>query len=180
MIILFLADGFEEAEAIVPLDLLRRAGAEVKTVSVSGERTVTGSHGIPIVCDLLGKELTTEGLEMVILPGGMPGTENLANSPLVARYLELAFERRLYVGAICAAPSVPGRMGLLSGKRATCFPGFESYLKGAAVTGAPVERDGKLITAKGMGVAAEFGLCLVEALAGSEEAARIKAAIQCR
>lgn len=180
MIILFLADGFEEAEALVPLDLLRRAGCDIQTVSISDERTVTGSHGIPVVCDLTGRELITEGLEMVVLPGGMPGTSNLMQSPLVARYLETAAERGLYIAAICAAPSVPGQLGLLRGKRATCFPGFEDKLTGAIFTGEPVERDGKLITAKGMGVALEFGLALVEALKGEQESARIKAAIQCR
>ncbi|MCI8441120.1 MAG: DJ-1/PfpI family protein [Provencibacterium sp.] len=180
MVILFLADGFEEAEALVPLDLLRRAGADVKTVSIADEKTVTGSHGIPVVCDLAGRELITEGLEMIVLPGGMPGTKNLMRSPLVARYLETAAGRGLYIAAICAAPSVLGKLGLLRGKRATCFPGFEEELSGAVFTGAPVEWDGRFITAKGMGVALEFGLTLVEALKGSDEAARIKAAIQCR
>lgn len=180
MIILFLAEGFEEAEALVPLDLLRRAGCEVKTVSLSADRAVTGSHGIPVVCDLLPQELTDEELEMVVLPGGMPGTTHLAQSPLVERYLKIAAKRDLYITAICAAPSVPGALGLLRGKRATCFPGFEDKLLEATVTGEPVERDGKLITARGMGVALEFGLALVEAVKGPEEAARIKAAVQCR
>lgn len=180
MIVLFLAEGFEEAEALVPLDLLRRAGCEVKTVSLSQERVVTGSHGIPVICDLLPQQLTEEGLEMVVLPGGMPGTTHLSQSPLVERYLKMAAGQDCYIAAICAAPSVPGALGLLRGKRAACFPGFEGQLAGAIPTGEPVEWDGKVITARGMGVALEFGLALVEAMKGPEEAARIKAAVQCR
>ena len=205
MIVMFLAPGFEEVEALAPLDLLRRAGLEVITVAVrtaetnrtvaqlnrigvtaanlwDDDRTVTGSHGIPVTADMtegtlahfMGKGFIPEA---VILPGGMPGTTNLDASPVVEKTLELAAAMGSYLCAICAAPLVLGKRGYLNGKRATCFPGFEDYLTGATV-GGKVIRDGKVITAAGMGVAAEFGLELVAALVSPEVAGEIRSAIQ--
>ena len=156
MVYLFLAPGFEEAEALVPLDLLRRAGVEVKAVGVGGSR-IAGAHGIEISC-----ERTIEADERV------------------QHFITLAFERELYVGAICAAPSILGHRGLLRGKRVTCFPGFEGDCEGADVTGGFLERDHKLVTAKGMGVALDFGLALVECLKGRGEAEKLKAAVMSR
>lgn len=183
MTLCFLADGFEEAEALVPVDLLRRAGVKVLLVGV-GDRSVCGSHGISVTCDIRIQELDPDHLpepvEMILLPGGMPGTENLYQSSLVRQWVKDAFAGGLWVGAICAAPSIPGRMGLLEGRRATCYPGFESYLTNAQYTGSFLECDGRLVTAKGMGVAHEFGLKLIECLKGSEAAAQIKAAAMCR
>ena len=124
MIYIFLAEGFEECEALAPIDILRRAGLDVKTVGI-GSKIVTGSHNIPIVCDLEETELSTENLEAVILPGGMPGTLNLENSPTVQKFLEFAAKNQLIIAAICAAPSILGHKGLLKGKKATCFTGFE-------------------------------------------------------
>lgn len=204
MIVMFLAPGFEEVEALAPLDLLRRAGLEVVTVAVreaktnqlidklgrigvsatnlwDDDRTVTGSHGIPVTADIteaaLPGRLARASLEAVILPGGMPGTTNLDASPMVEKTLELAAAKDAYLCAICAAPLVLGKRGYLNGKRATCFPGFEEYLAGATV-GGKVIRDGKIITAAGMGVAQEFGLEIVSALVSPEKAGEIRAAIQ--
>ena len=204
MIVMFLAPGFEEVEALAPLDLLRRAGLEVVTVAVreaktnqlidrlgrlgvsatnlwDDDRTVTGSHGIPVTADVteaaLPGRLARASLEAVILPGGMPGTTNLDASPVVEKTLELAAAKDAYLCAICAAPLVLGKRGYLNGKRATCFPGFEEYLTGATV-GGKVIRDGKIITAAGMGVAQEFGLEMISALVSPEKAGEIRAAIQ--
>ena len=205
MIVMFLAPGFEEVEALAPLDLLRRAGLEVVTVAVreaktnqlidklgrlgvsatnlwDDDRTVTGSHGIPVTADvteaaLPGRLARASSLEAVILPGGMPGTTNLDASPVVEKTLELAAAKDTYLCAICAAPLVLGKRGYLNGKRATCFPGFEEYLAGATV-GGKVIRDGKIITAAGMGVAQEFGLEMISALVSPEKAGEIRAAIQ--
>ena len=163
MIIVFLANGFEEIEALTPLDLLRRAGKEILTVSITNERAVTGAHGITVLVDLTKDELTHVCDEMLILPGGMPGTKNLDASPLTDRLIEEVLENGGRLAAICAAPMVLGKRGLLEGKRATCYPGFEEYLTGATV-GGKVIRDGRIITAAGMGVAQEFGLEIISAL----------------
>ncbi|RGB65139.1 MULTISPECIES: DJ-1 family glyoxalase III [Oscillospiraceae] len=179
MVYLFLAPGFEEAEALVPLDLLRRAGVEVKAVGVGGSR-IAGAHGIEISCERTIEACADGGLEMIVLPGGMPGTRNLEADERVQHFITLAFERELYVGAICAAPSILGHRGLLRGKRVTCFPGFEGDCEGADVTGGFLERDHKLVTAKGMGVALDFGLALVECLKGRGEAEKLKAAVMSR
>lgn len=177
MIALFLAPGFEELEAIAPLDLLRRAGQDVQLVGVGG-RHITGSHGVTITCDLEDHQLDPEHLTMVILPGGMPGAANLEASPVVQRCLEHAAARGLWIGAICAAPYILGNKGLLRGRRATCFPGYEDRLQGAVATGAPVEVDGPFITARGAGAALDFGLALVTALTSPEQGQDIRAAIQ--
>ena len=204
MIVLFLAPGFEEVEALAPLDLLRRAGLEVVTVAVreaktnqlidrlgrlgvsatnlwDDDRTVTGSHGITVTADIteaaLPGRLARASLEAVILPGGMPGTTNLDASPVVEKTLELAAAKDALLCAICAAPLVLGKRGYLNGKRATCDPGFEEYLTGATV-GGKVIRDGRIITAAGMGVAQEFGFEIISALVSPEKAGEIRAAIQ--
>ncbi len=178
MIYVFLANGFEEVEALAPVDILRRAGLEVKTVGVGG-KVVTGSHGIPVTADLEEKDVTTDDMEMVVLPGGMPGTLNLEKSPIVCASAEYCAKNGLYVAAICAAPSVLGHLGLLEGKNAICFPGFEGELKGASLSEKHVCVDGKTVTAKGMGVAVEFGLTLVSLLLSEDEAQKIRTGIQC-
>jgi len=174
---MFLADGFEEVEALAPLDLLRRAGADVKTVGI-GKKIVCGAHNISVYADLEDSELTSLDAEMVILPGGMPGTLNLAASSVVADALKTALRNDSYIAAICAAPSILGEAGILNGKRAVCFPGFEDSLKGATVTSDGVVRDGKVITGAGMGVALEFGLELVSCLYGEEKAKELFASTQ--
>ncbi len=176
MVYLFLADGFEEIEALCPVDLLRRAGVEVKTVGVTGLE-VTGSHGITVKADISAeqaeKELETAELEMMILPGGMPGSKNLDASPTVEKFLEAAKESDAYIAAICAAPMILGKRGLLKDKDATCYPGFEEYLEGAKVYDAAVVVDGKYVTSNGMGAALDFALQLVELLRGEAESEKL-------
>ncbi|MBR2907674.1 MAG: DJ-1/PfpI family protein [Clostridia bacterium] len=167
MIYLFLAEGFEEVEALCPLDLLRRAGLPVKAVGVGG-KTVTGAHGISVIADITEEELCDSSPEMVILPGGMPGTLNLEASPVVRRAVTDASASGAYIAAICAAPSILGKMHLLCGVEAICFPGFENTLEGAILSNSSVVRDGRIITAKGMGVALPFGLKLVECFKGKD------------
>ncbi len=179
MIYCFLADGFEELEAIAPIDLLRRAGAELLTVGVTGS-TVTGSHKIAFKADLTADEISFDGIEAVILPGGMPGTLNLEGDPVVQRALDYCAENGILICSICAAPSVPGHKGLLNGREATCYPGFEEALLGAELSDKYVVRDGSFITARGAGVAVDFGLEIVEALYGKGERDRIFDSIQCR
>ncbi|MBR7071144.1 MAG: DJ-1/PfpI family protein [Clostridia bacterium] len=168
MVYVFLADGFEEAEALFPVDILRRGGIAIQTVGVTG-KTVTGSHGIPVIADLTADETSTDGLQGVILPGGMPGTINLANSTAVKRLLEFAVQNKLLIGAICAAPSVLGQNGMLNGRRAVCYPGFEEKLLGATVCNDAVVQDGNIITAKGAGCAADFGFALLTYLSGNNQ-----------
>lgn len=176
MILVFLAPGFEESEAIVPLDILRRAGLDAVTVSIGEDEAVTGSHGVTVQADITAEALPECLPEMLVLPGGMPGTKHLDSSPFVREYLEKAYLKGAYLAAICAAPMVLGKQGLLIGKKATCYPGFEQYLTGAEV-GGDVVRDGNVITGRGMGVAVEFGLKLVETLRGKEKAEAIREAI---
>ena len=182
MVFVFLADGFEEIEALTPVDLLRRAGVEVRTVGVTG-KVVTGSHGIPVTADVTAAEaaemLPVRDLEMIVLPGGMPGASNLDASPVVERFIEAAVKADAYITAICAAPFVLGKRGLLKGAKATCYPGFEKHLQGAEVMpeGYTVVTDGKRITGKAMGVATEFALALVLALKGESVAKQLRASI---
>ena len=163
MIYMFLAEGFEEVEALAPLDLIRRAGLEIKTVGV-GSKVIVGSHGIPVTADITADELSDNTPDMIILPGGMPGTKNLDASEIVHKAIADAVKNDAYLCAICAAPMILGKLGLVRGKNAVCYPGFEEYLDGATVPDKKVVRDGKIITAKGMGAAIEFGLAIVSSL----------------
>lgn len=179
MVLVFLADGFEETEAIAPIDILRRNGQKVVTVGI-GEEVITSSHGITVVTDVTEVDIAaSDEIDMIVLPGGMPGTLNLEKSRTVQDMIDYCVANGKYIGAICAAPSILGRKGLLKGKKATCFPGFEELLEGADFTGAPVEQDGKIITARGAGVAIEFGLKLAEVLSDKAAADKIKEAIRC-
>lgn len=173
MIYVFLAEGFEECEALAPVDILRRAGLEVKTVGV-GNKEITGAHDITVVCDIADTEAVADNLTAVILPGGMPGTLNLEKSDIVQKFIDLAAERSLLIGAICAAPSILGHKGLLKNKKATCFTGFEKDLEGALVVNSPVVWDDNFITAYGAGAAMEFGFTLVAALLGEEKSETLK------
>lgn len=177
MVYMFLANGFEEIEALYTLDVLRRAKVDIKTVGVSS-KTALGSHGIPVVCDISVDELPFDNdFDMIILPGGMPGSTNLDNDESVSRYISIAKENGKFICAICAAPFILGKRGLLMGKKATCFPGFEKYLDGATVVDAGVVRDGSIITGRAMGSAHEFALAILEALKGKDIAQEIKEAI---
>ena len=172
MVYVFLADGFEEIEALAPVDVLRRGGVAVKTVGV-GKRTVTGSHNISVLCDISEDEVNFADIDAVILPGGMPGTLNLQKSDKVIAAIEDAQDKGKLIGAICAAPSILGKMGILNGKKATCFPGFEEYLKGAILTDLPAVRDGNIITSRGAGAAFDFGFLLLSALTDSKTAEKL-------
>ena len=173
MIYVFLANGFEECEALAPIDILRRAGFDVKTVGIN-DKTIVGSHNISVICDITTDEVTFNDLEAVILPGGMPGTINLENDKIVQSAIDYANKNNLLIGAICAAPSILGHKGLLNGKKATCFPGFEKDLLGAIVTNTSVVCDGHIITAKGAGVAFEFGFELLSYLKDEKTANDLK------
>ena len=156
MVIVLLANGFEELEALSPVDILRRENIEVKTVGIGG-KTVTGAHGITVSCDLLAEEVDKSEISAVIFPGGMPGSLNLDASPFTDKFIEAAIKNGGRLAAICAAPLVLGRRGLLRGKRATCFPGFESELIGATPTGEAVVTDGSITTARDFRAAVAFG-----------------------
>lgn len=176
MIAVLLADGFEEIEALTPVDMLRRAGLEVVTVGISS-KIALGSHGIPVVCDKLPTELELDKISTVILPGGMPGSLNLDASPFTDEIISSVSSRGGRIAAICAAPLVLGRRGLLKGKRATCYPGFEAELSGATVTGEPVVTDGNITTAKGMGAALAFAKELITLLVDKKKAEELSSAI---
>ena len=177
MIYVFLAEGFEEIEALAPVDILRRAGLQVQTVGIGG-KTVTGSHGISVQADCTGEEMDISAADMVVLPGGKVGTANLSASELVSRSVLWCVENDRYVAAICAAPSVLGGLGVLQGRRATCFPGWEDKLTGAVLCSSPTVQDGKIITGRGAGASLEFGFQLVEALRGAEAAQSVRETMQ--
>ena len=173
-IFVFFADGFEEIEALAPVDILRRAGLSVKTVSVMDEQVVAGAHGVPVLADVMFDEINAEDAEMILLPGGLPGAINLdAHQGLSQMVLDFAKEEKP-LAAICAAPLVFGNRGLLEGKKATCYPGFETYLKGAQYTAALVEKDGNFITGKGPGAAMEFAFAIVEKYCGMDKVNELK------
>lgn len=156
MIIVLLADGFEEIEALTPVDMLRRAGLEVKTVGINSKIAV-GSHNIPVVCDAVPADINLSDVSMAIFPGGMPGSLNLDASSYTDEVINSVISRGGHIAAICAAPLILGRRGLLEGKRATCFPGFEEELVGADATGENVVTDGNITTARDFRAALEFG-----------------------
>ena len=177
MVYIFLANGFEEIEALCVLDFLRRAGVETKTVGVD-TKIAMGSHKIPVVCDIEDKELSgNEEFDMIILPGGLPGATNLDKSEVVDHFINRAVNEDKFVSAICAAPFILGKRGILNGKRASCYPGFENELKGATVTTDGCVRDGKIITARAMGKSHDFALEIVEALCGNETRQKLKDAV---
>ncbi len=180
MIYVFLAGGFEETEAIAPIDILRRSELQVTTVGI-GDDVIVSSHGIAVIPDITEVEFVpSDDIDMIVLPGGMPGTLNLEKSRTVQDAIDYCLKNDKYIAAICAAPSIIGKKNILLGKKATCFPGFEQFLVGAEYTGEGVVQDGKIITAKGAGVAIEFGLKLSEILTGEANAKKIKASLQCR
>lgn len=179
MIYVFLADGFEEIEAIAPIDLLRRSGKEVVTVGVGGN-VIVGSHKIPVTADIAAEKMTlSDKIEMIVLPGGMPGTLNLEKNEYVQKAVDYCTDHNIYIAAICAAPSILGHKGLLKGKTAVCYKGYENHLEGAEIGSSCVESDGNIITARGAGVAVKFGLKLVEKLVSEDAARSLAEAILC-
>ena len=177
MIYTFLADGFEEIEALCPVDIMRRAGLSVTTVGI-GKKEIIGAHGICIVADVADTELAFEDIDLIFLPGGMPGTKNLDNSDTVHKAIDLAIQHDAYIAAICAAPMILGKRGLLNGKSAVCYPSFEEYLIGATIPNdTKLVTDGKIITAMGMGVSHDLGLEIVRIFCGNKKATALRQAI---
>ena len=174
---LFLATGFEEIEALTIVDMLRRAEIDITTVSISRNLQVEGAHGITVTADCTWVELSTEDADWLILPGGMPGTKHLGECKPLVSLLQRQAAANKNIAAICAAPMILGKLGLLKGRKATCYPGFEQYLEGAECTGAPVERDGNIITGKGPGAAMEFALTVVDMMLGKEKVQELKEAM---
>ena len=180
MVYLLLGTGFEETEAIAPLDLLRRAGVNIMTVGVNG-KTVYGGHNIGIEADILLSEMDLTDLEMIILPGGLGGVTSVRASKEAMDALRFAWDNNKFVAAICAGPTVLADLGITSGKQATCFPGCEDGMGDAImVENAAAVRDGRLITGTSAGCAIPFGLELIKALKGEQEAERIKKQIVIR
>lgn len=175
--IVFLADGFEEMEALGTVDVLRRGGIEVTTVSITDNPMVMGAHNIPVVADAAINEVALTDADALILPGGMPGAANLNGSETVKEALMQQYNNGKIVAAICAAPMVLGGLGLLKGRNATCYPGFEPKLTGADATGAAVEVSDNVITGKGPGLVYHFALALVEALMGEKVSGEVAAGL---
>ena len=174
MVYILLAPGFEEAEALVPVDMLRRANIETATVSITGE-PVPGSHGVTVLADVTLDDVDLSRTDMIVLPGGGPGYKNLGKEPKVEELVRNAAEKGLWVAAICAAPTLLGRWGLLEGKNAVCYPGMEEGLTGAqSQMDQGVVVAGKVITGRAAGSAFDFGLTLVETLAGKEESDKVR------
>ena len=172
MVYMFLGTGFEETEAIAPLDLLRRAGVEVKTVGLNGP-VITGSHGIAVTADMQIHDLDISDAEMVILPGGLGGVTSIRACEKAMSAVRTAWEQGKFCAAICAGPTVLADLGITQGMKATCYPGCEGGMGDAILVNAAAVQDGKLITGTSAGCAVPFGLALIEALKGSEEAQRI-------
>lgn len=175
---MLLARGFEESEAIVPADLLKRAGANVILVATEGGLAVPGAHGITVTADITIDEIRREDMDCLVLPGGGLGTQLLGDNPRVLSLIEFAVSRGIYVGAICAAPSILGKMRLLDGRNAAVYPGFDQSMKRANITGKKVEHDDIFITAEGMGVSFQFGFKLIEILYGSQKVEEIRSQIR--
>ena len=173
----FLADGFEEIEGLTVVDILRRAGVETRTVSITEQKLVTGSHQIPVTADCCIGDTDFSEAELLVLPGGMPGTRCLGACKELTDLLLKFFREGKKVAAICAAPGVLGGLGILDGKKAVCYPGFEDQLKGAEVLFEQVVRDGNVTTSRGMGTAIPFALDLVSQLVSEEKAQELKAGI---
>ncbi|MDL2291818.1 DJ-1/PfpI family protein [Bacteroides sp. OttesenSCG-928-F21] len=174
---MFFANGFEEIEALATMDVLRRASLNAKMVSVTNEKVVTGAHDIPVTCDSLFEECDYSDAEALILPGGMPGAATLRDHDGLLKLITGFSKTNKPIAAICAAPMVLGKLGLLKGKKATCYPGFESFLEGAECTGESVVKDGNIITAIGPGGTMDFALTIVETLIDNEKVQELKEAM---
>ncbi|MDO4188103.1 MAG: DJ-1/PfpI family protein [Lachnospiraceae bacterium] len=169
-VFVFLATGFEEIEALTPVDILRRAGIDVKLVSITGDEIVTGARGINVKADLLFENIDSDLADILVLPGGMPGTTNLMKYEPLMELIEKYNNNGKNIAAICAAPTIFGKLGLLEGKKATCYPGMEDDLIGAQVCYDSVVTDGNITTSRGMGTALDFSLELLNIFKGEEEA----------
>lgn len=179
MVYVMLGTGFEEIEALAPVDLMRRAGIEVLTVGING-KIVHGGRGIGVQADITLEEMDLTDLEMIVLPGGLGGVASIRASRETLEALRFAWENDCFVAAICAGPTVLADLGITEGRRATCFPGQTGNMKNAVLEEKAFVRDGKLITGASAGCAVEFGLALIDALRGAETAARIREQIVIR
>ena len=176
-IVLFLADGTEECEALITVDLLKRAGFDVTTASVMEKKSLTTSSNILIYADQMAQDLNLDDFDMIILPGGMPGTKYLGESEIVCNAVKSFNEANKPIAAICAAPSVLGKLGVLSGKRAICYPGFEDTLEGATISDVDPVTDGNITTASGLGHAIPFALEIIKVLDSEETADKVASEI---
>lgn len=176
MVYVLLADGFEEVEALTPVDILRRCGVQVRTVGVAATR-VTGAHNITVEADIAIDDVDTAAMQVLMLPGG-PGHTNIEQSDKAQALIDFSAKHNICIAAICAAPSILGKKGLLRGKHATCFPGYEQFLSGAKVSADKVVTDGNIITAKGAGAASDFGFAIAARLVGADAAEQVRAAMQ--
>lgn len=167
----FLATGFEEIEALTPVDILRRAGMDVRLVSVSGSETVKGARNIEVKSDLLFDDIDKDFADILVLPGGMPGTTNLMNCKPLTELVTEHYNKGKHIAAICAAPTIFGKLNLLKGKNATCYPGMEDELIGANVCYESVVTDSNVTTSRGMGTAIDFSLELLKLMSGDENTA---------
>ena len=179
MVYIFLADGFEEIEAITPYDYLKRSGVEVKTIGISYP-TVVGSHGLKVFVDedINKFKVSLNKEDVIILPGGLEGTKNLFANEIVLKYIKKANEDGVFLCAICAAPSILGSVGILENVKACCYPGFEKYLKGAKIVNEPVVLDKNIITSKGAGTSQQFAFAIIEKICGKTKCEYIKKQVQ--
>lgn len=175
--VMLFATGFEEVEALMTVDILRRGGVEVKLASITEDMTVCGSHGIQVGMDTTLAQTELNGMDAILLPGGMPGTLNLGKDEAVCRAVKQMYEAGKIVGAICAAPSVLGACGILEGRRATCYPGFEDKLTGAEFVDEMAVVDGNVVTSRGLGTSMEFGFTLLSLLGSQEKSEEIRRSI---
>lgn len=170
---IFLADGFETIEALTVVDMLRRAGEDILMVSITGEKKVTSSHQVTVETDAVFEDVDYDSVDVLVLPGGMPGTLNLAACEKLMSLVKKHYEQGKTTAAICAAPSILGGLGILKGKRACCFPGYEEKLDGAVVSYNETETDGNVITARGMGTSIVFAAAILEKTAGRDKAEEV-------
>ncbi len=179
MVYMLLADGFEDVEALAPLDFLRRADVEIQTVAIAGE-SATSSHGVTVKCDISADQMNLDAMQMLILPGGAPGYKNLDESPVFEKALTAAVEKGCGIAAICASPTLLGKRGLLKDRVATCYPGMEGEMGGAVLSGQPVCVDGPFVTSRSAGTAIDFALALVAVLCSNKKAMEIREQIHYR
>lgn len=176
MVYVLMVDGFEDIEALEPVDIMRRAGISVKTVGVYSQK-VTSSHNVTAETDIMIDDVKKEDMEILVLPGG-PGHTNLDASEKAHNLISYAYKNGIYIAAICASPSILGKLGMLSGKNYTCFPGFEKFCEGGIFSKEKAVLDGKILTARGAGAAADFGFKMVDILKGEEMSCKLKKEMQ--
>ncbi len=173
MVYVFLAEGFETVEALCPVDVMRRVGIDVSLVSITGNYSVTSKQGVNVTCDITIGKVSLDDAQMLVLPGGIPGADNLYASKRLCKLLRDANKKGIRLAAICAAPYILGKLGILKGKEATCYPGFEDCLEGAVISGERVVSSGNCITAVGMGASLDFALKIVNELTSKERAQKL-------